>query len=164
MHQSIRIVIATFALSLVLVFLPGSFLNANEGSMQRDSQISIITYKIGIPTYEGGQTTLSISMNGQVTIHNEHVGQVARCFEGMLNAQDIQLLNQQIERAKLWRQKQRDTAVPGEANVEMTLSQGDQVVHKVLLWEKQFQDSEALQNLKRLLDEYVRLISNDEVY
>lgn len=137
---------------------------ASEITMQEESEAIVITYRVGIPTYEGGQTTLLIFNDGQVTVNNEYVGQESRCFKGMISVHELQLLNELIEHSKLWSQERRKTAIPGEASVEVILTRDNQAVHRVLLWENQFQDSEALQQLKRLFEQYIQSTSNGEVY
>lgn len=139
-------------------------INQEEITMVTKSDTITITYRIGLPYSEGGQTTLHITNYGTAVVENQYADEEMRRFEGSLKTSDVTLIQDMIDRADLWQQVMRDTAIPDEAPVEIKIERSSTVINSINLWEGQFQESNALQMLKETLDNHIREISKGEVF
>ncbi|MCS6914078.1 MAG: hypothetical protein RMK29_22170 [Myxococcales bacterium] len=143
--------------------------NQREGmERQKESmahRVDVLEYRIGNPHWEGGRTTLRLGRDGSATVINERAGQPERRFSGQVVGPAVEALIAQAERAGLWQVKQRQTAVPDEAKVTITLrDRGGTALREVVLWEGQFSDAEALKALKARLDGHVKEVSGGQVF
>ena len=132
--------------------------------MLTESDTLTITYRIGLPYGQGGQSTLYITNRGPVVVENQYADEERIRFEGFLKSSDVALIQDMIDRADLWNQVIRDVAIPDETPVEIKYERGNTIIGSINLWESQFQESYALQALKDTLDNYIREISKGEVF
>ncbi len=139
-------------------------INQEKVTVLTESDTLTITYRIGLPYGQGGQSTLYVTNRGSVVVENQYADEERGRFEGFLKSLDVALIQDMIDRADLWNQVIRDTAIPDEAPVKVKVERGSTIINSINLWERQFQETNALQALKDTLDNYVREISKGEVF
>jgi hypothetical protein len=131
------------------------------------SRVSVrgkLVYQIGITTWEGGQSTLTIAPDGKTGVKNVMEGREPRTYAGRIERDEVAKIHSLIAAGDLWKMTRRSTATPGEAQIEIALEEQGKTVRKVALWGGQLEEQPALMELKALLDKSIQTISHGEVY